>query len=510
MDTGNRRAWLTLAGLALVMSGCSASDGSREGEDASVDGLEDAVELVDDVEDEEAFDPDAYTWPGFETDADRILADIEFLASDALQGRDTGSEGNELALQYVEELFEELELVPAGDDGTYRQSFTYERWSLDSPLRLAIGGTELRSAIDYDVMRYSGPADTSGPLVFVGYGLVVPPYDPAEYPDCPIPETGYDDWAGIDADGAVVLMYDGVPGATDPYTPPDCPFESPYAQAVDRGATAMLRLPAAGMPPDLLHGATISLTPMLTDIPFLQVDTAAMDALIPELSTWHSEILDTMQPSSHATGLVATVLVDTSLTTYTAQNVVGAIEGVDPGSGLIFNGADDNASGTAVVMEMARAVALGVIHPRRTMVFALWNAEEHGLLGSCAYVDDPPYPIEDTVATINLDTVGDGAPGLILPGAGQEGNLWMYEFLMDAFLDSGLDGSIMLMEEYLFSDHACFAEEGVPYAFLYSTGDHCCVHTAEDTAENMDPEVLGFTARMTWSLTEALATGTEG
>jgi len=129
----------------------------------------------------------------------RIWQFTRYLASDKLEGRLAGTEGEYRAAEYISKKFREWGLEPAGDDGTYLQDFTVSSWYATAPVNLALeAGPTYEYVTDYTIFTYSGSTDATADVVFVGYGMSIPPYNPADYPGCPAPVTGYDDYAGLD------------------------------------------------------------------------------------------------------------------------------------------------------------------------------------------------------------------------------------------------------------------------------------------------------------------------
>ena len=146
------------------------------------------------------------------------------LASVPYEGRLPDTAGGALALAFAEERLESLGLDPAGDAGGFRQAFSYSQWGLTAPPALDIAGDTLESAVDFSVFHYSGAGEVTDEIVFAGYGMTVPPYDPTAYPRCPLPSTGYDDFAGLDVAGKIVLVLRH--GPRDDSTVPDtCPAD---------------------------------------------------------------------------------------------------------------------------------------------------------------------------------------------------------------------------------------------------------------------------------------------
>lgn len=519
MTTIARNVLRLAAAAALVLS-CAACDtgGGDTGPDADADTDSDADA-----------GPDGGA-PAFEIDPQRVHDDVAWLADDAREGREAGTAGNQAALDYVATAFAGMGVAPAGDDGTYYDAFTYPEWRETAAPLFSIDGEELIAGVDYDVLRYSpSGGGEAGPLVFAGYGVVISPFDEAEYPGCPYPAAGYNDYDGLELAGATVLKFTGVPNGDASITT-DCPYVSGLTYAAEGGAAAYVTIRDYSWPYDGVSAGATLLPDVEYPLPILAVARSYVEALVPDLPERYVT-LSGHAPASLALGVPAQVSVETAVADNEISNVLGVVPGTDPalgdevvlvtahvdhvgrelGSDAIYNGADDNASGTAVVMEMARAVAAIPGGPARTIVFAAWNAEESGLFGSCAHAADPHYPIADTVAMLNLDAVGAGdGSGAYLISGGDDQSLWL-SLLMDASATAaGFDYGISATPHMESSDQTCFFAEGVPALTMQTFGDRPTTHTQWDDIGVISLADLEAAARLTWAAILPLAEGTEG
>lgn len=369
---------------------------------------------------------------------DAIRAHVEFLASDLLEGRAAGSRGYDVAAAYVTAHFRTLGLRPGGDDGSYLQAFplveatpvvtaatvVLERDGVRTPFEYAtdfLPGADVRSA----------RTDVSAPMTFVGFGVSAT-------------ELGYDDLAGVDLAGRIAVAFSGAPATFAPnerayyswsvhkleqlarrgavglvtlYVPEDLrrvPWERRVAMSWVR---RMRWLDANGVPVDDFNQirAGISFdTPRAA--PLFAGSGRALDEAIAAAGRGEAQ--------AFALAGKLTIGLRTTLGTTTSSNVLGVLEGSDPalkdqflvvtahldhigrgaavGGDAIYNGSYDNASGTAILLEMARLlVARGP--GRRSILFAAVGAEEHGLLGSDYLVRNPPAYIGRIVANVNMD-----------------------------------------------------------------------------------------------------------
>ena len=485
-----------------------------------------ATEDDDDSGDADDFVPETI-------DPDRMFDDLTLLAADDWGGRAPATEGNDLAVDHVEAIFADLGLVPAGEDGTYRQHFPYERWNLTDPSELALDGDALLEGTEFRPLTRSGSGTTSGPVVFAGYGLTVPPFDPAEYPDCPVDPAGYDDYAALDTEGGVVLAMRRGPG-NDEAIADECPingaavddgdhwdFGYKAANAREHGAGALLLVQ------DYAHGASLIDGEVAgqyyeATFPVLTVDRDVLEGYLPSLPDWADAIDAAYQPASAATEVAADLSVSAETVEHQVPNLLGAVEGTgdeivvigahidhlgtDPITGEIYNGADDNGSGTAVMVELARMLAGSGLEPERTVLFAGFNAEEDGLIGSCHYVSDPSYSHADTVAVISVDMVGAGdGQGLNLYGALYEDYTWLAQLMDLAAEEQGLPYDTWANMPVLASDHVCFITQGTTAVMAQTTGSHPVYHTPDDDIDHVSADNLEAAAELMWAALVPLA-----
>lgn len=210
-------------------------------------------------------------------------------------------------------------------------------------------------------------------------------------------------------------------------------------------------------------------------------------------------------------------------------NVLGIITGTDPAlqrevvvigahldhlgsmGGTIYPGADDDASGVAVVLELARAFAESATRPRRTLLFAAWNAEELGLLGSCYYVEhDPLFALGDTVAAITVDMVGQGNErGLDLFGSSAQPAPEIIAVARGAARAAGIELAIGAPGATDRSDHVCFAEQGVPSVQAMTPGPHRGYHMPTDKVDLIGTENLRAALEIVFVTAQAYARGQE-
>jgi hypothetical protein len=452
-----------------------------------------------------------------------------YLSSDKLEGRLAGTEGEYRAAEYISKKFREWGLEPAGDDGTYLQNFTFPTWYATAPVNLALeGGPTYEYGSDYLIFTYSGSIDATAEVVFVGYGLSVPAYNPADYPGCPAPVTGYDDYAGVDVTDKIVLVlrhgpqhddnwYNYCPNTVSPgYTVGGLWWFGYKAyNAYLHGAKGMILVSEYnhGHPPEPT-GATLYDFHYTPDMGSVFADRAIGETLVPDLEARQTSIDNTLTPNSGPTGQVMNMVVNAVFDPDApSQNVLGVIPSTDPEisnevvivsshydhegvapTGEVYPGADDNASGTAVMMEIAKQMASGNFAPKRTILFAAWGAQEAGMVGSYYYVeDDPKYPLVDTVAVLQMDMVGVGdRSGL---------NVFGGTVFTDLFSQIAANADEVLVEAQPFdpgggSDHVPFINAGVPAVMFQTRGPHIYYHTPADSIDTIDRYELEHTGRV--------------
>ncbi len=476
-----------------------------------------------------------------ELDPQRIFDDVALLASDEYGGREPGTDGNEMAVEYVEGVFTDLGLEPAGDSSTYRQIFPMDRWRELEPATVSLAGQELGAGADFLVFSYSGSGQIEAEMVFAGYGLTVPPFDAGQYPDCPLDPAGFDEYDGLDLTDKVALVvrhgpqddeaiHDHSP-AIEAATglPALWNFGYKAANARLHGAVGLVMVNHYANPPDPPEGY-LGGDYYMVDFPAVSIHRAVVEAEVPGMEEWVAGIDATFEPAGHATGVDVAIGVSAEIQFLDLPNVVGAIPGTDPdigdevivigahldhlgtdpSTGDIYNGADDNASGTAVMMELARLLAGSGYAPARTVVFAGWNAEEVGLVGSCYYAGDPTYPMDDVILAVSVDMVGAGdGTGLNIFGGMVPEDAWFSDLMLAAAAADGLPYDVVPGPPTFNSDHACFSFAGTTGVMALTLGPHDSYHTPADDIDGILIDDLEASARLLWSTLDPLARGTE-
>jgi aminopeptidase YwaD len=452
-------------------------------------------------------------------EAPRLAADVYWLADDARYGRRSGSPGEDAARDYLVERLTALGIRPAGESG-YTQAFdvpmpardggaTRLSWLSAAGARTHVAGNSVNP------LFCSDGTGAEGELVFAGFGIVDP-------------ELGRDDYSALDVDGKIVLIARGTPPFPKQEEQPEGDGESSgysmgprtswgnaaslFTKAMNakhRGAVAViigqdpLRAGEAILSFDVGRAAQASM-------PVVMVDVEVAESLLG--GGGYADGLTSLRAGGAMEFSMTTVSVrvdaDVRRETGVADNVLGLLRGadssryvvvgahydhlgtggsgsLDPDSSAVHNGADDNASGTAAVLELARLMAAGE-RPACDVIFALWSGEELGLLGSEHWNKNVTHPGQ-LLANVNMDMVGRAESGrLQVMGAGTSEAFpsWLPEAASRADLDPivtlsghGIGGS----------DHQSFIKRGIPALHLF-TGVHTDYHKPSDDADKFEAD----------------------
>ena len=479
-------------------------------------------------------------------DAARLRSHVLVLASNALEGRQAGLRGERLAGDYVAvQLAGVGGLAPAGESGGWFQDVPLEEGWAAPPEGNAFRAREpsgawevLEVERDFVPLVQSANARVAGDGAFVGYAIEAP-------------EEGYDDFAGIELAGRVAFALRGEPrvaggaafGGPDRLTP-HAYFRTKALAVQKRGGAALVLLtrPDAVVPgeDDLLIEPRGERDPDIA-IPVVHLRLAVARRMLARAGLdldQAARALDRPGPrgttgrpawvrSSCSLGLTCEVAGELTPALVRSRNVLARLAGDSDqelvvvgahydhiGGGRygglggeaarerIHNGADDNASGTAALVEIARALATCGARPHRTVVFVAFGAEELGLLGSRHYVDQPIAPIERHVAMVNLDMVARGSGGrFIVSGTGTSPS---WGPLLDR-LQPELGGSPARVAGGVApSDSTSFHRVGIPTLFFF-TGLHEDYHRPTDDVDRLDPDQHVLVARWALAATWALA-----
>jgi hypothetical protein len=476
--------------------------------------------------------------------AEDIRRHVYYLASDALQGRLTGTEGERLATEYVADAFKALGLNPAGNDGTFFDPFDFTAGvSLGEGNTLAIktGGADTSFAADTDwrPLAFSKTGITEAAVVFAGYGIVAPTHQE---------QAEYDSYVHLDVKDNWVLVFrfipENVPAPRRQYFNRYAGLRYKAMLARDRGAKGLL---VASGPNSKVSQPLVALN---FDASFsgsslaaISITDAVADALLKPAGKTVKELQDALDNGDPAMGfpipdVTASAKVNIQQEKRTGRNVLGRL---DPPSGptesivvvgahvdhlgpnastgslarddernQIHYGADDNASGVAGVLEIAQWFVSGIAaekRPTHSVLFAAWSGEELGLLGSSHYTRALAEQLHaDKLspaigAYVNMDMIGRLRDNVIIGGAGSS-SIWNSEI---EAANKGVDVAISTQDDsYLPTDATSFFVKGVPFINAF-TGAHEDYHTPRDTADKVNCEGAASVARFMANVTLSLA-----
>ncbi len=468
----------------------------------------------------------------------RLQADLEFLTSDALAGRVSLSPQAEIAARFIAADFQRTGLQPVA--GSYLQEFPLIGYRADPSkramtLRRAAASKAFTAGTDF-AGAFSRDVRVQAPVVFAGYGITAPEYS-------------YDDYAGLDATGKIVLMFDHEPQEDDPRSVFNGTGQTLHAgrlikimNAQRHGAVAVL----IASEPIRRHTGLLEATPLgagqgqplrasappqaLDDpqqIPAFSISDSALAQLLGARNpaALQRAIEGSLQPQSLALSdtvveLRAGVVEQRRALSF---NAVGLLEGSDPAlrsetvlitahhdhlgvqNGRVYPGANDNASGTVAVMELARLFAAQDARPKRSLCFIVFGSEEQLMLGSFYYTAHPLRPLSATRAVLNLDMIGrdeahipqsegvlripaDTSNSLNLVGGAYSADLVAAVERANRPIGLTLDAKFdrdHTLNALFRCDHLPFLVAGVPALWLFG-GFHPGYHEPSDTIEKLN------------------------
>lgn len=494
--------------------------------------------------------------PPVATGADQITesqlrAYLTFIAADDREGRATPSRGLDATAQFIAALVERWGLKPLGDQGGYLQKFSLTRRTIvPATTSLTLGSQSF--PFGEGILADAVAGRVEGPLVFVGHGLSVP-------------SKNLNPYKGVDVTGKVLIAQAGLPDGlrdSDLGGRPGTKWDSPQTYAAKHGAKGVIFVPSfprlsqwasqqrratefgqLSYPDDADAPATV---------PSITASAAVLEALFARERLTAADVLRLTleRKSGDAFELDAAKIVrfevTVSETAAPTQNVVALLEGRDPvlkrevvaigahydhvgvqgtGPDRIYNGADDDGSGTSAVLAIAEAFAHHTPPPKRSLLFVWHAGEETGLLGSRWITDHPPVPLGDIITQLNIDMVGRSkAPQDSNPkNSALTGPHELYvigskmmsrdlgelsEQVNESYLNLKFNYKYDDPEDperfFYRSDHFNYARKGVPIIFYFS-GVHEDYHQPTDSIEKIDFSKLTKVARTVFATAATLA-----
>ncbi|MEP6921476.1 MAG: M28 family metallopeptidase [bacterium] len=445
-----------------------------------------------------------------------ILQHIKVLSADEFEGRGPGTKGEELSVKYLTEQYQHLGLKPGNPDGTYVQKVPLVGFTAEPTASFTAGGKTMALKFPEDyvaVSRRFVPESKveNSDIVFVGYGVVAPEY-------------GWDDYKGVDVRGKTIVMLindPAVPDAADPSKLDEKIFKGKamtyygrwtykYEIAAEKGAAAAIIIHEtgpAGYPYEVVSGSW-SRENFDIQRPDKNMNRPAVESWITtdrakELFTASGQDFDSLKKAAVTKDFKPVTLnakanfdIKNTLREIDSNNVVAKLEGSDPvlkneyviytahwdhlgrdpklQGDQIYNGALDNASGTAALLEIAEAFTKLAAPPKRSVLFLSVTAEEKGLLGAKYYATNPLYPLNKTLANVNMDGVNQWGRTKDITMVGDD-NSTLIDLLRET---ASAQGRVVNPDPeaekgfYYRSDHFEFAKQGVPALYTDSGTDY--------------------------------------
>lgn len=459
-----------------------------------------------------------------------IMQHLRFLASDELAGRKPGTPGGDSAAAYIAREFARFGLEPGGENGSFFQPFEFtaamKMGKKNTFAFTSSGENPIAGILDstFRPLTFSSTSSYEGEVVFAGYGITTK-------------DTLYDDYAGLQVAGKAVIVLRGSPDTSNPTGPYNQYLSLRFktARAKELGASAVIFVTGeVENNEERLVSFVYDRTPSDAGIPVVSVTRSLADQILEyggvSVNELQNAINASQKPKSMPLpGVRVALETDVQEVKVTTSNVIGILRGNDPalrdqylvigahydhlgmggeGSGStapdkheIHNGADDNASGTSALLDVAEAFASRRKELQRTIVFMAFAAEESGLLGSAYFANHPTYPLDRTAAMLNMDMVGRLQDRkLTVFGTGTSPG---FETLLTK-LNS--DSTFLLTfnrDGFGPSDQSSFYAKNIPVLHFF-TNTHTDYHNPSDDADKINVEGIEKVARYVFAVAESL------
>lgn len=434
---------------------------------------------------------------------ENMLETVRFLSSKKLTGRLPGTEGYDLAAEYMAKQFQSIGLTPKGDSA-YFQFFPIETNQIISPCYIAKGEKTYQLGKDFVCRGFTGSGQFKKEVVFCGYGQKA---------------GGYNDYEKIDVKGKIVLIFKKNPDWKPENT--DWKIENirdKVNMAYENGAVGVLFVskPNDKNPQPIIGSVMEGVGKQRTDFPQVHINIDVADEFLKKsgftLKQLQTEIDSLKKPHSVNTGEICEMNINAIYNEKgRTMNIIGMIEGVDEklkneyviisahldhvgeqAGEIYFPGANDDASGSAAVLEIARAYNYNGIKPKRTILFVLFACEEHGLDGATYCANHLPVPIDNVAAILNMDciaygdsiTLGSGKSNPILWNMSRElDKKYIHQTVENTWAGGGADATP-------------FHEKGVPVLYFVTTNSYDHLHLPSDTPETLNLELYEKITRL--------------
>ncbi len=471
---------------------------------------------------------------------ERIRKHVEFLASDKLQGRRAGTPAADEAAKYIAKEFRAVGLEPMASNFLQPFSFVASvRLGAQNSFQIksAAGSRALKVGEEFMPLAFSSADLATGQAVFVGYGISAP-------------ELQYDNYANLDATGKIVVMMRGGPEGDNPhsrfaeFTAPGLEIQQKTLKAREKGARGVVFISAEqNFKEDRLSRLRHDLNFLSAGIPAAIITRQVAESLLASAGSSLAEAENRATGSATPFALENISIefkTDVVQVNGNSSNVVGHLKGSDARlaaeyivigahydhlglggaeslaqrpEGDIHYGADDNASGTSALIELARMLAKDRARVKRSILFIAFGAEEEGLLGSAAYTKNPGVPLASTVAMINMDMVGRLRNGSLTIGGVGTSPAWKplidrLNLLTTAGTEAHRFNLSLGQDGFGPSDHQSFYVRDIPVLFFF-TGTHNDYHKPSDTADKINAEGIGAIAEFVQAIALAVATEPE-
>lgn len=443
---------------------------------------------------------------------EEIISHIRYLASDDLKGRMSGTTGAQKAAHYISSEFKKAGLKALGDNHSYFQDFSFVKGvelGKQNSLEIFSSNNKLvfESGTDFNTLSFSTSAEFFGELVFAGYGISAP-------------DLKYDDYKGVDVKDKVVLVLRYTPDGYDPKSPfyNYAALRYKALNAREKGAKAIIFVtPYSQEEEENLTTIGIDYSYSDSGIQSLIIKREKAEELLlntaNNLKSLEEKLAKKKNSSFIFTDTTASIKTEVIEEQGESSNVIGLIEGADPslkdeyivigahydhiglgkrnsrskndGGDSIHNGADDNASGVAGLIELAKFFSCKKESLKRSLVFIAFSAEELGLIGASYYIDNPKVSLDKTVAMLNMDMIGRlSENNLTIFGVGSSPE---WENLIDKS-NSDYNFQISLNSAgFAPSDQSVFFAKGIPVLHFF-TGLHKDYHTPSDDWEKINSQ----------------------
>ena len=444
-------------------------------------------------------------------DGKKAWEHVNYLAAAEFKGRLSCTAEYQKAADYVAQKMKEYGLKPGGENGSYFQQVEFKRWQhFAPPARLEITSPQHvvffpGKGRDFSPNSGTGSGIAKGQLVFVGYGLVTK-------------KRKWNDYADLDVKGKIVLIIPGAPKFMEKISGKEKSLKTKIITALKKEAAGIIFMNIGDgiKGRQYLAGAAKGTCP--EGFILITAEEQVLDKFFYQAGlSWRTLVSRTIrEKQSLTTPLEVSVEIEAHYIDEKrkAPNVIGILPGKHPElkdeyiiigghldhlgvglDGVVYNGADDDASGVAVVLETARVLGQNHFRPDRSIVFTAWAGEELGLIGSRYYNKHPLFPLDKTVVYMNMDMVGTGDKDLYV------GGMWEFSDFYDLLkenMQENFKEKLKFRIDYRGSDHSAFLPKGVTCISLRSGNvltrelddEHPEYHRPGDTPATIKPELL--------------------